>query len=167
MERRFGNDLIDPRKAGGRTRGTSTRRGQSYVGLSAEAMAGSNHGQAIATASASVATPISQSVDAEGRAARITASRRTHTQPNKTRAVATIVIAACAAPNQANAAPKPPSPMAGIASGTTQHTPQATATVATAAAVAPTFFPVRVLDRPRFHRHSSAALRVAPFELYR
>jgi len=38
-----------------------------------------------------------------------------HTQPNKTKAVATIVIAACAAPSQANAAPKPPSPMAGLA----------------------------------------------------
>jgi len=38
-----------------------------------------------------------------------------HTQPNKTKAVATIVIAACAAPSQANAAPKPPSPMAGVA----------------------------------------------------
>ena len=26
---------------------------------------------------------------------------------------------------------------------------------------------VLLLDRPEFHRHSSAALRVAPFELYR
>ena len=137
------NGLIDPKEAGGRTRGRSTRRAKAYVGLSAEATAGSSHGQAIAAASASVATPISQSVDAEGRAVRRVASRRTQTQPNKTRAVAAIVIAECAAPNHANAAPKPPSPMAGIARGTTQHTPQANATVATAAAVAPTFFPVR------------------------
>lgn len=104
-------------------------------------MIGSRRGHSTASPSAKVAPAIHQSVAGAVLAFDLAATSPTQSQPPATAAPAIHVIQAWMLPNHAIVAPALVRAIAGMASGSTQHTPQATAAVAAVAAMALAVFP--------------------------
>lgn len=97
---------------------------------------GSIHGHDTATSNAAVAIPMVHRVLAAARLLLRALSTQTHSQPSATIATAIRVTDLWIVPNHAKTAPALVNAMAGMAMGSTQQTPHASAAVAAVAAAA-------------------------------